>query len=212
MSRSPVLWFVLFLLAALLLAGLAPLERTLGANARLVYFHGAWVWTALASFLAAAVCGLVGLLLREKPQLPGTKPGWHAWSRALGRTGLFFWVTFLPMSLVVMQANWNGLYLDEPRFRVPLNFAIVGLLLQIGLSFLPDVRWTSLANIGYAIALLVGMSGAQAILHPESPIFNSNARDIQLYFLGLNLLLLASGLQMARWWLAIQNRSTASPA
>jgi hypothetical protein len=197
MKKSPVLWLCLFLLAAILLAAFAPLEQTLGANARLVYFHGAWVWTAMAAFIAAALAGLVGLLTRRSIL--------HEWSRALGRTGLFFWITFLPMSMIVMQANWNGLYLDEPRFRVPLNYAIVGLLLQIGLVFLPIV-WTSLANIAYAVALLAGMSSVQAILHPESPIFNSNARDIQLYFLGMLILLLAAAWQMARVWVQLQVR------
>ena len=203
MKRSPILWFCLLLLAAILLAAFAPLEQTLGINARLVYFHGAWVWTAMAAFIVAALVGLVGLLA----SMPGggRRSGLHEWSRALGRTGLFFWITFLPMSLYVMQANWNGLYLDEPRFRVPLNYAIVGLLLQMGLIFLP-VIWTSLANIAYAVALLVGMSSVQAILHPESPIFNSNARSIQLYFLGILILLLAAAWQMARGWRQWQER------
>jgi hypothetical protein len=201
MKKSPVLWFCLFLLAAILLAAFAPFEQTLGANTRLVYFHGAWVWTAMAAFIAAALAGLAGLLTRRSIL--------HEWSRALGRTGLIFWITFLPMSMVVMQANWNGLYLDEPRFRLPLNYAIVGLLLQIGLVFLP-ILWTSLANIAYAAALLVGMSSVQAILHPESPIFNSNARNIQLYFLGMLILLLAAAWQMARVWMQWQARR--SPA
>ena len=41
---------------------LAPLERTLGEGARLVYFHGAWVWAGKIAFGAAAAAGLVGLV------------------------------------------------------------------------------------------------------------------------------------------------------
>jgi hypothetical protein len=91
---------------------------------RVVYLHGVWVWAALAGFLAAAVVGLAGLVSRR----------WklHLWSRALGRSGLFFWITYLPISLWAMQANWNGLYLAEPRWRIGLIFAIGGLLMQIG--------------------------------------------------------------------------------
>ena len=158
MIKSPWLWFVLALLGALLLAAFAPLEKTLGINARIVYLHGAWVWTALVSFLLAALAGLAGLLTR--------KTALQRWSRALGRTGLFFWLTFLPMSLYVMQANWNGLFLDEPRFRTPLNFAIVGLLLQIGLAFFP-LLWTSLANLIFGVALFVVMNGIQTVMHPR---------------------------------------------
>jgi hypothetical protein len=135
------------------------------------------------------VVGLIAWLVR--------RPAGHAWSRAVGRTGLLYWLTFLPMSLYVMQANWNGLFLDEPRFRVPLNFAIVGLLLQVGLSFFP-VQWTSLANLGFGVALWLGMSQVQTVLHPDSPIFNSPARGIQIFFAALLVLLLAAALQIAR--------------
>jgi hypothetical protein len=191
-SRSPGLWLVIFLAAALAAAAFAPLEKTLGMNARLVYFHGAWVWAALITFVAAALMGLAGLLSRRVTL--------HHWSLALGRTAIVFWLAFLPMSLLVMQANWNGLFLDEPRFRVPLNFAIVGVLLQVGVSFFPPV-WASLANLVFGVALLAGLSSAGTVLHPESPIFGSGATGIQLYFAGLVLLLAMAAWQMARlWW------------
>jgi hypothetical protein len=185
------LWFVIFLAAALAAAAFAPLEKTLGMNARLVYFHGAWVWAALVAFVAAAILGLVGLVLRRATL--------HHWSLALGRTAIVFWLAFLPMSLLVMQANWNGLFLDEPRFRVPLNFAIVGVLLQVGVSFFPPA-WASLANLVFGVALLVGLRNAGTVLHPESPIFGSGATGIQLYFAGLVILLSLAAWQMARLW------------
>jgi hypothetical protein len=182
-------WLVFFFAAAILAALFAPLEQTLGSNVRLVVFHGAWVWVALLLFLGAAVVGAVGLLTRRTT--------WHAWSRASGQAGLLFWLTFLPMSLVVMQANWNGLFLDEPRFRTPLNLAIVGLLLQVGLLFLPQ-WWTSVANLLFGAVLLFTMQGADSVLHPESPIFSAEAGGIRLYFFGVLLLLSLAGWQVAR--------------
>lgn len=187
------LWLLLTLVAIAVFTAFSPLEKTLGVNARVVYLHGAWVWAALASLLGAGLVGLLGLLLRRERL--------HAWSLALGRAGLLMWVLFLPQSLVVMQANWNGLFLDEPRFRIPLNLAVVGLLLQVGLAFFPVGGWTSLGNLAYAAAVLVVMTSVQAILHPESPIFTSGERQIQLFFLGLLILLLALVFQVARLWL-----------
>lgn len=198
MSRSALLWFFLGLVAAFLVAALAPLEKTLGVNARIVYLHGAWVWTAMLAFLAAALAGLGGLVGRSET--------WHEWSQALGRAGLCFWITFLPMSLYVMQANWNGLYLDEPRFRIPLNLAIAGMLLQVGLSFIPQAHWTSLANLAFAVALFTSMNAVQAVLHPESPIFQSDARDIQLFFVVLLLLLVFAAWQLAKAWRGWESR------
>ena len=100
-------------------------ERTLGSNLGVVNLHGAWVWAGLITFSLAAVSGLAGLISgREK---------WHAWSRVLGWSGLVFWLTYLPMSVVVQQMNWDGIFWDEPRFRIPLAFGIVAVLLQGGL-------------------------------------------------------------------------------
>lgn len=192
-QKSPLLWFIMLLGISCLAALLAPLEKTLGSNARLVYFHGAWVWTAMLAFLAASVLGLTALISRS--------PIFHQWSQALGRTGLVFWIAFLPMSLLVMQANWNGLFLDEPRFRIPLNYAIVGLLLQIGLAFIPAPPWSSIANIIFGVAFFWGMAQVETILHPDSPIFSSGARDIQVYFLLLFVLLSLSAFFLAYGWL-----------
>jgi hypothetical protein len=187
------LWLLLTLAAIAVFTAFSPLEKTLGVNARIVYLHGAWVWAALAGLLGAGLVGLLGLLLRRERL--------HAWSLALGRAGLLMWVLFLPQSLYVMQANWNGLFLDEPRFRIPLNLAVVGLLLQIGLAFFPVGGWTSLGNLAFAVVVVVVMSSVQAILHPDSPIFTSGERQIQVFFVVLLILLLALVFQVARLWL-----------
>src|SRR3990172_1257814 len=101
--RAPLLWFGISLVAIAGMTLVGPAEKSLGANVRVVYLHGVWVWTALLAFLAAAGAGLVGLILQnEKLQ---------RWSRALGRTGLFFWISYLPISMWAMQTNWNGFFL-----------------------------------------------------------------------------------------------------
>jgi hypothetical protein len=169
----------------------APIERTLGENARLVYLHGAWVWTAMVIFLVAGVVGLVGLVSRRESL--------HAWSRAFGRTALLLWIAFLPQSLYLMQANWSGIFLDEPRFRIPLNLAVVGLLLQVGISFFP-AKYTSLSNILFAGVLFWTMGGIQTVLHPEGPIQSSSSVSIQVYFIVLLVLMIALAIQIAYAW------------
>lgn len=170
---------------------LGPAERSLGTNVRVVYLHGAWVWTALASFLAAALLGLVGLILQ--------RVNLQHWSRALGRSGLIFWITYLPLSMWAMQTNWNGLYLDEPRWRFALVFAIGGLVLQIGVALVEEPAWAAAANVAYFMALVLALVNTENVMHPPSPILDSDAARIQLFFAGLLLLtLLAAGL-LARW-------------
>jgi hypothetical protein len=194
----------LFLLNALLIALvalLAPLERTLGATIRLVYFHGAWVWAGKLAFAAAAAAGLAGFLLRHRRSAdlstwPARLP---SWALALGRTGLFFWATYLPMSLLVMQVSWGGLFLDEPRFRIPLTFGIVGLLLQAGFYFLDQSDLVCLGSLVYGVALWVALGDATNVLHPDSPIYTSGSLPIELFFTLLLFLTLLLATQIARY-------------
>ena len=188
----------LLLNAALIIAAMAfvPLENSLGAALRLVYLHGAWVDTGKIAFGLAALAGLAALLLPSKIHAGR----WQSLSLALGRTGLFFWLTYLPMSLLVMQVTWGGFFFDEPRWRVPLIFGVVGLLLQAGLYLLNSPRLASLANLVYGVALWLVLGELTNVLHPDSPIFDSGSLRIELIFVVMLALTLVLGAQIA-WWL-----------
>jgi hypothetical protein len=193
--KSPFFWFLLALLTTAGLTAIGPEEKSLGDNIRIVYLHGAWVLTAEAAFGLAAAAGLFGILFRRE--------GLQRGSAALGYTGLFYWITYLPLSLWAMQANWNGLFLAEPRFRVAVIFSVTGFLLQIGLALLSRPLFTSLLNVLFFVALRIGLAQADYVMHPPpSPIFSSGILSLQLYFVGIIFLTMASAYFMTRWWLS----------
>jgi hypothetical protein len=195
--KSRLASFLLTVFAIILLALFGPEEQSLGSNVRIVYLHGAWVLTAEVAFALAALAGLLGLAAR--------KDSFHAWSAALGRTGIIFWVTYLPLSLYAMQANWNGLFLAEPRFRLALMFAITGILLQAGLWIINQKWLTSLANLAFFVVLRVVFAAAQDVMHPPpSPIFNSGNYIIMFFFVALNLLTWLAGYFLTRWFLQLK--------
>ena len=98
-------------------------------------------------------------------------------------------MTYLPLSLYAMQANWNGLFLAEPRFRLALTFAVTGVLMQAGLWVINQKWLTSLANLAFFVVLRVVFAATQNIMHPPpSPIFNSGNYVIIIFFIALNLL------------------------
>ena len=183
--RTPLILFIATVILIALLAFFGPEERTLGSNVRIVYLHGAWVLAAEVAFFAAAIAGAIGLITK--------RVSFHRWSAALGRTGIFFWLTYLPLSLWAMESNWNGLFLSEPRFRLAAIFAVTGILLQLGL-WLININWiTSLANILYIVVLRVVFSSASNVMHPPpSPIFNSGNYLIIGFFLALIVLTLVA--------------------
>lgn len=186
-SRRHLTWIglVVTIIVIAVITAFGPAERTLGENLRLVVLHGAWVWAGKLLFAAAALAGLLGLIL--------PKSLWSNLSLALGRSGLLFWLTYLPMSLIVQLQNWGGIFWDEPRWRVPLTFGVVGLLLQMGLWVLNQPRLTNLANLLFGITLWWQLGGITNVLHPDSPIFGSSASGIQLFFVVLLVLTLLAG-------------------
>lgn len=198
--KSPLVLFFVTVIVIALLALLGPEEKSLGANVRIVYLHGAWVLTAELAFLAAGLAGLVALITKRDTL--------HQWSAALGRTGMFFWVTYLPLSLWAMESNWNGLFLSEPRFRLAVIFAVTGILLQIGL-WLMNTNWlTSSANLMFIIVLRLIFARAQNVMHPPpSPIFSSGNYLIIGFFIALILLTLLAAFFLTRGFLNTSRQS-----
>jgi len=199
-TKSNLFLFVVSVILIALLALFGPEEQSLGANVRIVYLHGAWVLTAELVLLLAGLAGLVGLLTPRKE--------FHGWSAALGRTGIFFWVTYLPLSLWAMQSNWNGMFLAEPRFRLAVIFAVTGVLLQAGL-WLMNTDWlTSLANIIFIVILRVIFATADNVMHPPpSPIFNSGNYTIIGFFLALIALTLLAAFFLTCWFLTFSQKA-----
>jgi hypothetical protein len=207
LSSHPLLAFLATLIVIALLSVLGPEEKSLGPNVRLVYLHGAWVLAAEAAFIAAGLAGVLGLISAKIPALANRQGGFYNWSTALGRTGILFWVSYLPLSMWAMQANWNGLFLAEPRFRLALTFAVVGILLQIGL-WLFNIGWaTATANIAFVITLLYTFSNADYIMHPPpSPIFNSGISAVIIFFISLIMLTGLAAWFMTQAWLQFERK------
>ncbi|HSJ87855.1 MAG TPA: hypothetical protein VK909_11645 [Anaerolineales bacterium] len=192
--KSPLPLFFITVIVIALLAFFGPEEKSLGANVRIVYLHGAWVLAAELAFVAAALAGVIAFITKRDV--------FHRWSAALGRTGIFFWITYIPLSLWAMESNWNGLFLAEPRFRLALIFAVTGILLQVGLWII-NVNWlTSFANIIFIVVLRVIFSAADNVMHPPpSPIFNSGNFVIIGFFLTLIALTLLAACFLFRFFL-----------
>lgn len=197
-QTSTWIWTITLLITIgvmVLIAALAPAEKDLGTKVRVVYFHGAWVWAGKIAFGLAALAGLIGLLRLQTD--------WLDWSLALGRTGMTFWLTYLPMSLWVMQLNWGGLFLDEPRWKVPFAFGVAGLLLQISLALFNTPWFTGLGNLAFGLTLWLVLGDLQNVLHPDSPIFGSGATRIEAYFIILVILAVLAGSWMTLLWRSI---------
>lgn len=198
--KTSLIFFIATVIVIALLALFGPEEKSLGSNVRIVYLHGAWVLSAELAFVAAALAGVIALITKRDI--------FHQWSAALGRTGIFFWLTYLPLSLWAMDSNWNGLFLAEPRFRLAMIFAVTGVLLQVGL-WLINTNWiTSVANILFIIVLRLTFATADNVMHPPpSPIFNSGNYAIIGFFLALIAFTLLAAYFLTRVFLSFDKKA-----
>jgi len=175
----------------LALTWLAPRDATLRSSSPVVYLHGALVWTAILSFSAAGLAGLAGLLTGRKLL--------HAWSRALGRTGLLFWVVYLPLGMWASQATWNAVPLEDPRFRVAFQVLVLAAGFQIAAALWENkIRWASSLNVVMALLMWVLMLTTKDVMHPQNPM-RASAASIQFFFALLVGGCGLAALQVARW-------------
>jgi len=112
--KSPFFWFILAVLTTAGLTSIGPEERSLGENVRIIYLHDAWLLTAEAALGFAALVGLLAILTR--------RDALHRWSAALGRTGIFFWVTYLPLASGRSRPTGVSCSRPNPASRRPLHW------------------------------------------------------------------------------------------
>lgn len=173
------------------LAVAAPRDTTLRSASPVVYLHGALVWTAILAFTASGVLGLAAVVWGHEVL--------HAWSGALARTGLLFWVVYLPFSMWASKVTWNGIPLGDPRFRTAFQVLVLAAGFQIAAALWgPRNRLGSALNAVLAVVLWVLMLTTQDIMHPQNPM-RSSAATIQFFFAMLVGGCGLAALQVARW-------------
>jgi len=178
---------------ALLLAWAAPNDVTLAGTSKVVYIHGALVWTSMLTLTAAGVLGLAALatmFIKRDNML-------HAWTLALGRTGLLFWAAYIPVSMLASRMAWNAVFLAEPRYTTAFRVLAVGIIVQVIILLVNRPVVSSALHVAQAVILWALLLTTPSILHPNNPILRS-VPSIQFFF---GLIVLACGvaaLQVAR--------------
>ena len=177
----------------LALAWATPNDATLKNTSKVVYIHGALVWTSMLTLTAAGVIGLaavVAMAIKRDNVM-------HAWALALGRTGLIFWATYLPVSMLASQMAWNAVFLAEPRYTTAFRVLAVGAIVQVLVFLFNRPAISSVLHVAQAVLLWVMLLTTPSILHPDNAILRS-VPSIQFFF---GLIVLACGLaalQVAR--------------
>ena len=177
--------------AALLLAWAAPNDVTLAGTSKVVYIHGASVWTAMLALTIAGITGFVALVWVKRRAVL------NVWTLALSRTGLLFWIATLLVSIIASRMAWNAVFLAEPRYTTAFRVLAIGVIVQVIILLVNRSVVSSALHVAQTVILWALLLTTPSILHPNNPILRS-VPSIQFFF---GLIVLACGvaaLQVAR--------------
>lgn len=186
---------LLFLAASAVLLLFSPAEQTLGGKIRLVYFH---VTISMAGLISIYVAGGLGL-----GYLAAGKKSLGRWSAELGQWAVAVWFVGVILSIVAMQVVWGGLFWTEPLTVAALTVLVLG----AGKEYLVrggSLRLKALANVGFALAVLLVRSNMTRVMHPINPITASDSLAIKLFPTLMLLVALAAIFEFTRWRLMLK--------
>ena len=226
-NRSlPLLAAGLFLLLLIWVA-FAPAESRLGNLVKLVYVHGALVWTGLLTFSLAGLLGLVALGVRYlgagarsadiTPQderahlrMRTDRAGvWYRGTESAGLAALIIWIVYVISAMMVTGLAWGQVIAwNEPRVRATGLILLAGIVLFVVARFVNHHDFTAAVNLLMGLVPWILVAQADVIRHPVDPIGGSGSAAIQgFYWLILLTVAGLAGTFIAWLWLGAELRA-----
>ncbi len=175
------------ILLAVILALIAPEEKTLGGNIRLIYLHAAITWVGLIMFVASGLLGLlyfIGFLAPGKSAIQSIKDTLVTWSSAGQSTATIFWVGHLTLGAIGAYVIWGGTWWHEPRLRVATLILLMAVVTVLVRSMVENKSLWAALNFGLpALAFLLLLKTGK-IFHPNNAFAASDSFAIK-FFAGL---------------------------
>ncbi|HWR26508.1 MAG TPA: hypothetical protein VN316_01385 [candidate division Zixibacteria bacterium] len=174
---------------ALLLILLAPEDKTLGPILKLVYLHGALIFTGLLLFLAVGLLGLRSLFSKGQS---------FSLLFSIERTAIIFWVAATIIGDITSVLAWGGLNWSEPRFNATIIISLVSISVYLISTAMDDPRIISVLGIGLAVSVWALMISSGKIMHPDNPFGNSEP-SIRFFFGIITFVFLISSILAVSW-------------
>ncbi len=195
--NSPLIPLSLLLLGALVL-WLSPAEARLGEGVKYVYVHVGLIWAGMAGLLIAGGLGAMVAI--------GWLKRWPDWIQTIAWVGLGLYTAGLLMSRLAAEANWGGMFWQEPRTRTALQVITLGLIVQVIGSWEVWPRLVGSLRFGLVGFLAWTSLATPLFLHPPNAIRASSSTAIQASALALFLLWCLVGAWVALYWQSKRGR------
>ena len=197
---------------------LAPSESRLGGLVKLVFVHGALVWSGLLAFTLAGVLGLVSLAVSHLlgSLVPALRRAqvWYRGTEAAGLAALIIWVATVISSMAVTGLTWGQLIAwNEPRVQATGSILLAALALLIVARLVANRDFTAVVSVLMGIVPWILVQRAGVIRHPVDPIGESDSTSIQIFYVLILLTVIGLALTLIAWlWARAEERDASRPA
>jgi hypothetical protein len=162
----------------------SPAEQTLGQGIKWVYIHVAVIWTAMLCLVTVGILSLA--------QVFSDRPGWRQWSTAASWSSLGLLALALVTSLVVMQVNWGGIALDEPRMQALLRATAIWAVVHFAGPWITDRRLRGVLVAVVVVVAILPLRAGPLVIHPPDPLGLASSNAFRLAAAGLFGVVLAA--------------------
>ncbi len=186
------------IILSLVLAWLAPAEATLGKAVKLVYLHAAIMWVGLGLLTIGGAAGILYVFWRKK--------GLIDWSCGSSFVGIVLVFITGMLGAITAKITWGAIYWAEPRMAmlgwILVTAAAVGVVIKLsGSNVIAGLAVCGLAAISWTLLIRT-----ERVVHPGSPIFNSDSLAIKVFPLLITVFMAIASLQIVRYWTTSSKR------
>ncbi len=180
---------ILSLLIGILLIWLSPADKKLGSMLKLIYLHGALIYTGLFLFSAVGLLGIISLFRNSSD---------FSLLFAIEKTAIIFWIAATIAGNVTSILTWGGIFWGEPRLQATILISLVSISIYFISSASENPKMISFLGSGLALSVWVLMTGAGRIMHPDNP-FSVSESSIKFFFIVITLAFLTASILTVHW-------------
>ena len=188
---------------------LAPAETRLGSLVKLVYVHGALVWSSLFMFSLAGAVGLVALVMRHVIRSAGGAKHWVRGVEATSLAALIVWILYVMSAMVVTGLTWGQFIAwNEPRVRATGLILVAAVILYVVARLVDQPDFAAVVDVLMGIVPWIVVRQADVIRHPVNPIGGSGSVAIQGFYWLIVLTVTGLAILLVAWlWIGVELRS-----
>ncbi len=166
----------------------SPLDSQLGPVLKLVYLHGALIFTGLFLFAAVGFVGIASLLRNSLKDL----------LLDIERTAIVFWLSAAIVGNIASELAWGGIYWNEPRLKVIIIISLISLSVYFLSTASGNDKIKSILGIALSSIVFLLILSAGKIMHPVNP-FGASDSSIRFFFGIITFVSLIISIQIVHW-------------